>query len=170
MTQITVLDGTATAVAVARVVDTGSTTDSASFPVTQSTEDKAVLAAIRDKGFPPSTLAVTATAAADTGFTLTLPAAGAGLFHYITAIEIMRASTAALAGTAVLLVTTTNLPGSPVWSVGNAMAAGGTQRDEDFSPTTPLKSSVANTATTFVFPAPGAAVLWRANVTYYTAT
>lgn len=115
----------------------------------------------------PSTLHVTATAAANTIATATLPAAGAGLFHYITNINLMRNATAALAGTATLIHTTTNLPGNPAWSVGNAMAAGGTQLDLDYTPATPLKSSVANTATTVVMPAAGAAVLNRINVTYY---
>lgn len=115
----------------------------------------------------PSNLHVTVTAAANTGATITLPAAGAGLFHYITNIHLCRNATAALAGTATLVITSTNLPGSPAWSVGNAMAAGGTQIDLDYRPTTPLKSSVANTATTVVMPVPGAAVLWRGNCTYY---
>src|SRR4051812_20641012 len=66
---------------------------------------------------------------ANTGGTLTLPAAGAGKFHYITSITIRRAATAALVGNATLAITTTNLPGSPGWIVGNAMAAGGTQAD-----------------------------------------
>lgn len=115
----------------------------------------------------PSLLAVTGTAAANTGVTLTLPAAGAGLFHYITRLEITRNATAALAGTATLVITSTNLPGTPAWSVGNAMAAGGTQPDviADFSH--PLKSSAANTNTTIVAPVPGAAVLWRLNAFYY---
>jgi len=115
----------------------------------------------------PSTLHVTATATANASATATLPAAGAGLFHYITNIHLCRNATAALAGTATLIHTTTNLPGSPAWSVGNAMIAGGTQIDLDYSPTTPLKSSVANTATTVVMPAAGAAVLNRVNVSYY---
>jgi hypothetical protein len=115
----------------------------------------------------PSTLHVTATAAANTIATATLPAAGAGLFHYITNINLMRNATAALAGTATLIHTSTNLPGNPAWSVGNAMAAGGTQLDLDYTPATPLKSSVANTATTIVMPAAGAAVLNRINVSYY---
>lgn len=115
----------------------------------------------------PATLVVSTTAAANTGITVTLPAAGTGLYHYITAIEITRNATAALAGTATLVITTTNLPGALAWSVGNAMAAGGTQIDisRDFS--VPLKSSVDNTATTIICPAPGAAVLWCANVFYY---
>jgi hypothetical protein len=59
-----------------------------------------------------SPLAVTATGAANAAVTLTIPAAGSGLFHYIDRIEIYRVATLALAGTAALTVTTTNLPGS----------------------------------------------------------
>jgi hypothetical protein len=114
----------------------------------------------------PSNLHVTATAAANAAATATLPGV-AGLFHYITSIDITRNATAALAGTATIIHTTTNLPGSPAWSVGNAMAAGGTQIDVQYAPTTPLKSSVAGTATTVVAAAGGVAVLGRVNVSYY---
>jgi len=114
-----------------------------------------------------SLLWVTVTAAANTQATCTLPAGGAGLFHYITYINLMRNATAALAGTATLIHTTTNMVGSPAWSVGNAMVAGGTQIDVDLQPSFPIKSSVANTATTVVMPAAGAAVLNRINVAYY---
>jgi hypothetical protein len=115
----------------------------------------------------PATLHVTATAAANTIATATLPAAGAGLFHYITHIHLCRNATAALAGGATLIHTSTNLPGNPAWSVGNNMIAGGTQIDLEYCPVAPLKSSVANTATTIVMPAAGAAVLNRINVSYY---
>jgi hypothetical protein len=114
-------------------------------------------------------LAGTVTAAANTAATLTLAAPGAGLRHYITGIEITRNATAALAGTATLVITTTNLPGTLAWSVGNAMAAGGTQIDVNRDFTQPLQSSAQNTATTIVAPAPGAAVLWRINAYYYLA-
>lgn len=118
-----------------------------------------------------SNLIVTATGTANSAVTLTLPAAGVGLFHYITALCIARTSTAVLAGTATLVITSTNLDtGSTMaWSVGNAMIAGGTQRDVEMFPCTPHKSLTANTATTIVMPAPGAAVLWRAYAWYYTA-
>jgi len=115
----------------------------------------------------PSILHVTATAAANTAATATLPAAGAGMFHYITHIDITRNATAALVGGATLIHTTTNLPGTPAWSVGNAMVAGGTEKDVVYEPTTPLKSLTANTATTVVAAAAGAAVLGRVNVSYY---
>jgi hypothetical protein len=114
----------------------------------------------------PSNLHITATAAANTNAVATLPLV-AGMFHYITHISIMRNATAALAGTATLVHTSTNLPGNPAWSVGNAMAAGGTQVDVNYSPATPLKSSVAGTNTTITAVAGGAAVLGRVNVSYY---
>ena len=116
---------------------------------------------------PPANNAVSVTAAANTALTLTIPAAGAGLFHYVTSIEIYRTATAALAGTATLVITSTNLNGM-AWSVGNAMAAGGTQIDVSRQDDFPIKSAVANTNSTIVMPAPGAAVLWRAQVNYYT--
>ena len=116
-----------------------------------------------------SPLAVTATGAANAAVTLTIPAAP-GLFHYIDRIEISRVATLALAGTALLTVTTTNLPGSLAWSFGNAMAAGGTSNDYGATLSVPLKSSVANTDTTIIMPAPGANVVWRANVFYHTGT
>ena len=112
-------------------------------------------------------LHVTATAAANAIATATLAAAGAGLFHFITNIHLTRNATAALAGTATLIHTSTNLPGNPAWSVGNAMAAGGSQLDLEYTPATPLKSLLANTATTIVMPAAGLAVLNRINVSYY---
>lgn len=115
----------------------------------------------------PSNLHITATGAANATATATLPAAGVGMFHYITHIHLMRNATAAVAGTATLIHTSTNLPGNTAWSVGNAMAAGGTQEDLNYSPTTPLKSSVANTNTTIVMAAGGAGVLNRINVSYY---
>ena len=122
---------------------------------------------IQTRGLPTN-LWVTATAAANTAATATLPNPGAGMFHYITHIDITRNATAALAGTATLIHTTTNLPGSPAWSVGNAMLAGGTEKDVsiDFG-NNPLKSSVAGTATTVIAAAAGLAVLGRVNVSYY---
>lgn len=112
-------------------------------------------------------LVVSATGAANTGVTATLPAV-VGQRHYITRIEINRVATAAVLGSAVLSITTTNLPG-PTWSVGNAIAAGATAKDVDASFNPPLRSSVVNTATTIVCPVPGLATLWRVNIYYYTA-
>src|SRR3990167_473234 len=99
-------------------------------------------------------------AAANTALTITV-AAVSNMRHAITAVQIYRSATAALAGTASLTITTTNLPDSFSWVVGNVMAAGGTQIDVDITFPTPLLSNAANTATTVVMPAPGLAVLWN---------
>jgi hypothetical protein len=115
----------------------------------------------------PSPLSVVIDGGANAIATLTLTAGGAGLFHYITHLDIRRQATAALAGTALLSVTSTNLPGSWTLRVGNAMAAGGTQIDLSQAFASPLKSSVANTNTTVVGPAAGAAVSWSIKAHYY---
>lgn len=115
----------------------------------------------------PSILHQTGTAAANTLAVATLPAAGPGLFHFVTRISMVRNATAVLLGSATLIHTSTNMPGSPAWSVGNVMAAGGTEFDVDYTPGIGLRSLVANTATTFTMQAAGAAVLNRVNVSYY---
>lgn len=111
------------------------------------------------------TLVATFTAAANTGGTLTLPAV-ANAVHNILSIQITRVATAALAGSLILDITTTNLNGLN-FKVGNAMAAGGTQKDVELSPTYPIQSAAPGTASTIVFPAPGLDVSWIVNVTYY---
>ena len=118
--------------------------------------------------FKAADLLQQANPAANTGATITLPAV-AGKYHYITAIRIARTATAALAGSAQLQITTTNLNGLTL-EVGNAMVAGGTQNDltTDFAPN-PIRSQVVNTATTIILPAPGAAVRWSVQVFYFTA-
>jgi hypothetical protein len=116
-----------------------------------------------------STLAVTVTAASGSAATLTLPAAGAGLFHYVTAIDMCLYSAAARTGAATpWIVTTTNLPGTPAWTFSTAGAIGATER-QWLTPTTPLKSSAANTATTVVGPAATGGI-WRITATYFTGT
>ena len=116
----------------------------------------------------PSNLHVTVTAAVNTGATITLPAPAAGLFHYITSIHLARVAAAAVVGGgAAQVITSTNLPGNPAWSRGDALAAGATAIDLDYTPTTPLKSLVAATATTIVMPAPGLTILNRGNCSYY---
>lgn len=117
---------------------------------------------------PVSTLAVTALSSANTTVTATLPAV-AGQFHYITGISITRTCTAAITGSAVLAVTTTNLPGSLAFTSGNACAIGSTNVDIQMAFPSPLKSSAVNTATTVVAPAAGATGVYRINVFYYAA-
>ncbi len=116
-----------------------------------------------------SDLAVTVTAAAAAAATLTLPAPGAGLFHHIRYLQISLYSNAARTGAAApWIVTTTNLPGSVAFDFTKAGAIGTIERmDVNFS--SPLKSSVANTATTFVAPAATAGI-WRLTAAYYTGS
>lgn len=117
-----------------------------------------------------STLMVTATAAVNTALTLTLPAPAAGLFQYITDIEVVKlyadTGTPSAAGA---LITTTNLPGDPVWTTEQIAGAIGTVvRVVKLTPTTPLKAAVAATAVTIVCPQQ-LETIWRVNVTYFTA-
>lgn len=110
--------------------------------------------------------------AANTGATLTITAAGASLFHYITRIRITlhNTSAAAVAGSAVTLAfTSTNIPGALAWTEGNALAAGASKVVVDEVLSQPIKTSGANTATTIVAPACGAGVLCRITAYYYTA-
>ncbi len=97
--------------------------------------------------------------------TATLAAAGAGNFHYITAIRVVAYATAARTGGATpTTVTTTNLPGNPAFTFPSAQAIGTTaEQTNEFA--RPLKSSAANTATTIVCPST-TSVRWRATVFY----
>lgn len=115
----------------------------------------------------PANLHVTATAAAAAAATATLPAGGAGLFHYITRIAITAYTTAARTGSATALVapTTTNIPGSMVWTFATAAAIGTTDHREIVLDS-PIKSSVANTATTIVGTGT-TGIIWRIAVDYY---
>ena len=113
----------------------------------------------------------TNTGAAAAAVTLTLAAPGAGLRHYLTYITINRinGTAAALAGAAgPTNVTTTNLPGSPIWGMPNdALPAGATTPyREDFN--YPLAASALNTATTIVAPAT-TGVIWRLSAGFYVA-
>jgi hypothetical protein len=112
-------------------------------------------------------LLASATGTAGSVLNASLPAAGAGLFHYITLIEVQAYSTAARTGSATpVVVTSANLPGAAAWTFGTA-AAIGTIDVKVFALPTPLKCSTANTATVINCPAT-ASVIWRVNIHYYT--
>lgn len=117
-----------------------------------------------------STLMVVAKSAANAIVTATLPAPGAGLFHYITWLRIVRMCTTAITGTAVLDVTTTNLATSVTFSTGNACAVGSTNPVVESNFSSPMQSTTANTATTIVCPAIGAAGICKIEVMYYTGS
>ena len=124
----------------------------------------------------PSLLNVSIAPAVNAAATITIPAV-AGMFHYLTALQISVAMNPATAqvGGATLFVTTTNLPGTPAWPVpiignGAASVTGFGSAYAMIANVTwhnPLRSSVANTNTTIVCPAPGAACVLRANAQYY---
>ena len=113
-----------------------------------------------------STLMVSATAAVSTAVTATLPAV-TGLRHYIDRIDIMRSATAALtAAAAPVLVSTTNIPGSPQLTFGSDAGGVGVDKFQsiDFG-ATGMACSAAGTATTIVCPL-YTGVIWRVNVAY----
>lgn len=117
-----------------------------------------------------ATLHVTATAAVNTAITASLPAPAAGLFHYITSVQLTKLySVLGVAAGAGVVITSTNLPGTPAWTTEQAAGAAGTAPMViNYQPTTPLKCALAATATTFVAPAQ-LQTIWRWNVSYFTA-
>lgn len=115
----------------------------------------------------PATLGVTNTAAVNLAVTLTLPAV-AGLRHYIASLHIVRSATAALTASATpVLVTTTNLPGNPVFTFGQDVAGIGVDKEQrlDCGPEG-FAASAIGVATTIVMPA-YTGVIWRANCLYH---
>lgn len=111
-------------------------------------------------------LHITATAAVNTAATATLPAV-ASKFHYISRVELIKLySIVGVANGAGVIITTTNLPGNPAFTTEQLASPAGTAIkviEAIFSE--PLKSSVVNTATTFVAPAQ-LQTIWRWNITY----
>lgn len=113
--------------------------------------------------------AVTATGTAAAAVTLTIPSGGAGTFHYITRVLIQRFATVLLTAAATpVLVTTTNLPGTRVFSIPADAAALGSVATIVVEAAAPMRSSAAATATTIVAPAT-AATIWRITADYFTA-
>ena len=113
-----------------------------------------------------ATLAVTATGAASATVTATLPAV-AGLRHYIDFIQVIRSATAALTASATpVVVTTTNLPGTPALTFGSDVAGIGIDKEVriDFG-SSGLAATAIGTATTVVCPV-YTGVIWRVNVAY----
>lgn len=125
------------------------------------------LAAMKEKSLEENTLSVTNTAATGVACTLTLPAPGASLFQYITNIDIELYATAARTGGATpVIVTSTNIPGTPSWNFPTAQAIGTIDRQK-IQLERPLKASAANTAVTIVAPI-ATTGLWRITAYYYT--
>lgn len=104
---------------------------------------------------------LTATAAAGSAVTLTIPAPPAGQFHFIWVLQITKTAAALLtAGAVPVTVTTTNIPGTPSFDFDAAADAQGTSVPMTLQPVAPIKSILAATATTIVCPATPN-VIWK---------
>ena len=115
----------------------------------------------------PTTATLTTTAAISTGVTLTVPAAGTGLFHYITRLRISKYVGATLTAAATpTIATTTNLNNSPSFDFKTLGALGDSEIIEVDFTGNPLKSATANTATTIVCPVLTGAI-WKITAFYY---
>jgi hypothetical protein len=132
--------------------------------VIRSDAQRSVHPVVNDRA--STSLFVSASAAVGLTITATLPAV-AGLRHYVDFIKVTRSATAALTASATpVLVTTTNLPGSPILTFGQDVAGIGIDKELelDFGGTG-LAATAINTATTIVCPA-YTGVIWRVNVGY----
>jgi hypothetical protein len=108
---------------------------------------------------------VTVTAAAGAIATCTLPAV-TGLRHYLTRLSIVKFNAAVLTAAATpVLVTTTNLPGTPSFSFPADAAAQGTISEQSMDFGHGLAATAIGTATTIVGPVT-TNVIWRINATY----
>lgn len=108
-----------------------------------------------------------AVSAANTAMTVTLPAAGVGLFHIVHQIKIwgLNQSAAAIADSAGFDITTTNLSVT-AWRNMNGFPAWTKRVLVDMDIENGLRSAAANTASTIVIPAMGAGVSAEALVLY----
>lgn len=113
-----------------------------------------------------ATSGLTATAAAGAAATLTLPAPGAGLFQYVDWIRIEHFATALLtAAAAPVIVTTTNLPGTPSFNFRADAAPQGTLTEKLIQNGMPIRAITANTTATIVAPAT-TGVIWKITASY----
>ena len=106
--------------------------------------------------------------AAGVGFTVTLTAGAAGLFHYIAYVEVVKyVATAIVASATPLSLATTNWRGNNPILMRNV----GAVADAEvilYQPPAPLRATAAATATTINLPAT-TGVIWSVTVYYYTA-
>jgi hypothetical protein len=140
---------------------------SGSAAVSITSDETLSLNANLNGGSAPSTLFITATGAASAAVTATLPLV-TGLRHIIDEVSVVRSATAALTAAATpVVVTTTNLPGSPALTFGSDAAGIGLDKELKL-PTGSggLAASAIGTATTIVAPA-YTGVIWRINVAYH---
>lgn len=109
----------------------------------------------------PATSGLTATGAAAAAVTLTIPAPGASLYQYISWIRVEHFASALLvAAAAPVIVTTTNLPGTPSFNFRADAAPQGTLTEKIIDQDMPIRAITANTAVTVVCPAT-TSVIWK---------
>lgn len=114
-------------------------------------------------------LCVTATGAAAAAVTLTLPAPAAGLRQYIGSIRIERHASALLtAGATPVLVTSTNIPGTPTFSIPADAALAGSVYEKIVDLNRAIAATAQATAVTIVAPVT-TGVIWRLTAYYYNA-
>ena len=114
-------------------------------------------------------LSATVTAAVGVAATLTLPAPAAGLRQYIGSIRIERhASVLLTAGATPVLITSTNIPGTPTFSIPADAAAAGTVYEKIVDLNRAIAATAQATAVTIVAPVT-TGVIWRLTAYYYVA-
>lgn len=117
------------------------------------------------KPIPASMLSQTA--AVLTAVTLTIPAAGIGLYNYLTGLRISKFNTALLTvAAAPVIATTTGIIGTPSFNFPADAGAQGTIFLNSFEFTNPVKGTAPNTAMTISCPAT-ANVIWRVTAAFY---
>jgi len=161
-----------------RTWNLSSATDSlnvANFPATQSVSGTVSVSTTPTASLfaqaPPS-VTVSTTSAAAAAATLTIPAAPAGQFIYVTALSIQLVNSAARAAAAATLitVTTSGIAGTPTFNYGQPVTTVGTT-DVTWANmifNSPLKGTAAATAATISAPAT-TGVLWVVRAHYYYA-
>lgn len=116
----------------------------------------------------PATTSVSATAVSGTGVTLTIPAGPAGLFNYLTYLEVVQVATLTAVGVTTVVCTTTGITGTPSITLGSNYVIGAIAGRADYTFSPALKGSAAATAITVVCPAT-TNVIWRINGFYFVA-
>ncbi len=130
---------------------------------TLNVEMASVMAALPPLGFQraePAAQSVTTFGTANTAATLTLAAPGAGLFIYLRRLLLrgINGTATLVAASAILQITTTNLPGTRNWRRENNFPAWSSLPLVDEQWPLGLRASAANTAVTIVAPALGTGV------------
>ena len=123
---------------------------------------------LMDQSYPIASLIVSTNSASNAWATITLPAGGAGTYHYITLLQCRRVFHPGYTNT-IATIQTSNLNGamflcSPVASITDTNAGLWLQ----FWP--PLRCATANTATNIGMIAAGTNIKWNGFCSYYLGT